>query len=448
MEGPKGAGYLLLDLHHPDILLALVVGKGHAGIMKEGKHGALMLLKSEQEILSLCVLAPSRPGPWRQMGQGVFGEARVQGSPILSEPSGLLGQGHGSGPDPVSSNGAVHSDEQVQHGLGPLLAQDLVKEGELPQEMGVAEAVQAFQFEVGAQAVVDKPACESGENGEMADGLGAAFAVDAVPGKKFGAGDMKPMGLAGYAQPGFIRMSDGRLSDEVGHPGLEFGQSEICGGDRGLSRGLADEPAKKVGAHLAYALERYELLASQVDQPGVEAGAVLCGRVDAGWEGSRDFAPGSRAELDLCTMLDDDELLRGQFEDLPDFVAKQGLVTKVGSAAAGTKYERVSEDAVGLGLRRQGGPRMPLLPPRIASAGLAQALGVGLGVAVGGRRAVAVGAVLGEPGLESLDAVLEVDEHIDEAARLSPDYGLQLLTGPVGRAFHESPGPGDRDGCP
>lgn len=102
---------------------------------------------------------------------------------------------------------------------------------------------------------------------------------------------------------------------------------------------VTDGPAEEVRTHLANALERDELLGAQVDQPGVEARAILRGGVDAGREGGRDLAAGIWAELDLGAVLSDEELLRGQIEDLPFLEAEHGLPTKTDAAATGAARE-------------------------------------------------------------------------------------------------------------
>ncbi len=173
----------------------------------------------------------------------------------------------------------------------------------------------------------------------------------------------------------------------------------VGGRDGGADGRLADRPAEEVGAHLADALQWDELLAAQVDQPGVEAEAVLGGGVDAGGEVCRDLSAGVRAELDLGAVLVDDELLWRQVEYLPGFVADEGLLAQVGAAAAGAAPEAVNDDAVGLGDGFKCGAWMAVLPSGVASAWAAQALGGGLGVAVGGRWPAAVGAVLCQAGL-------------------------------------------------
>ena len=283
----------------------------------------------------------------------------------------------------MRGDGPVHAQEQVQHALGPLLRLDLVEKRELAQQVGIAEAVNAVQLEVGAPAIVDEPAGEAGQKGEVLDGVAAALAVDAVPREGLGADDMEPVERAGHTQAGFVGVGDGSLGDEVRRIGLEAGQGVVGGGDGGLDGRLADGPAEEVCAHLADALQRDQRLAAQVDQPGVEARAVLRGGGDADGEGGRNLATGIRAARDLDAVLGDEELLRGQIEDLSCIVTEHGQSAKAGVAAAGAARDPVDDDNIGLARRQQSVAWMSALPAGTAAALFAQAFGVGRGVAVG-----------------------------------------------------------------
>ena len=156
--------------------------------------------------------------------------------------------------------------------------------------MGVAEAMDAFQIEVGAQTIVDEPAGKSWEKREVFDGVAATLFVDTVPREAFGTDDVEPVGRTRHTQTGLIGVGDGRLDNEIGYPGLKAGERVVGGGDGGLNGRLADEPAEEVSRHLADALKRYELLAAQVDQPGVKARSILCGGIDVYGEGGRNLA--------------------------------------------------------------------------------------------------------------------------------------------------------------
>ncbi len=61
IERSESAGYFLLDLHHAQILLGLVVAEGHAEIVQEGEHRALMVLEPKQEVLGFGVFGAAAP---------------------------------------------------------------------------------------------------------------------------------------------------------------------------------------------------------------------------------------------------------------------------------------------------------------------------------------------------------------------------------------------------
>ncbi len=111
----------------------------------------------------------------------IFGEALAQEGLIFSAPGGSLRRGGGPRPSFARGHRPVHSQEQLQHTFSPLLMHDLVEESELAQQMGVAQAVHAVEFEVGAPAIVDEPAGESRQEREVLDGVAATFAMHAVP---------------------------------------------------------------------------------------------------------------------------------------------------------------------------------------------------------------------------------------------------------------------------
>ncbi len=210
------------------------------------------------------------------------------------------------------------------------------------------------------------------------------FCRGGVPSEGLGANDMEPVELADHAQAGFVGVGDGCLGEELRHLGLESSQPVVDGGDGGLDGRLAHRPAEEVRAHLADALQRDELLGAQVHQPGVETRAVLRGGVDPGGEGGRNLASRLRAALDLDAVLGDEELLRGQIEDLSFVVTEHGHSAKARAAAAGAeRFEPVDDDQVGLARRRERAAWMSALSAAGQAAFFAQALGLGLGVALG-----------------------------------------------------------------
>ena len=99
--------------------------------MEEGEHGALVLLKPEQEVLSLGVFrAAAAPWPGRSKDR-VFREALAQDGHVFGGPGGELDGGERASAFFLGLDGAVHSDEQAEHGFGPRLALNLEEEDEL-----------------------------------------------------------------------------------------------------------------------------------------------------------------------------------------------------------------------------------------------------------------------------------------------------------------------------
>lgn len=149
------------------------------------------------------------PRRFRRGEDGIFGEALAEDGLIFFGPGLDLNSGGGSVAFFLGKGGAVHSQEQAKHGLGPHLVLNLEEKDELTQEVGVAEAVKAVQLKTGAEAVVDEAAREPGENREMPDGIHAAPAAEAIPREEPGAGDMEPMKFSGHTEAGFIGVDDG-----------------------------------------------------------------------------------------------------------------------------------------------------------------------------------------------------------------------------------------------
>ena len=191
-------------------------------------------------------------------------------------------------------------------------------------------------------------------------------------------------------------MSHGDVGEEVGNPAFKAFQSPVGGGNGGLNGCPADGPAEEVGGHLGDAIQGDKLLGPQVDQPGAEAGAVLCGGVNAGREHGGHFAAGGGANLDLDLVFGHDEFLRGQIKDLSGVVADDGAAAERCSASAGTAGQAMGDNDVRVGGFRQGVPGVTGLPSGGATGFFTEAFGIGLGVAIGGRGLVAVVAVGGE----------------------------------------------------
>lgn len=170
-----------MDLDHADVSLGLVVGEGDAGILKEGENRGLVLLKAEQKVESLGAFWTTATLLGRRRRLRVFTETGFQKSPVFGDPGGVLDGGGRAGAIFLSEDGAVHSEEQAKHPRGPFLMEDVAKENEFAQEMGVAKAVAAGEGEIAAQAVMDEAAGKAGQDVEMAEGVDSAFFVNAIP---------------------------------------------------------------------------------------------------------------------------------------------------------------------------------------------------------------------------------------------------------------------------
>lgn len=185
-----------------------------------------------------------------------------------------------------------------------------------------------------------------------------------------------------------------------------------------------------------------------VAQPCLEASAVLGRGAEVWREGGDDLLARAGADFHLGPVLRDAQANLGQVENLAAFVAHEGLPAEVFAAAAGAALEAMGDAPVRPQDWLEGVSRVAVLSPRLAAGPLAETFGARLGVAVGRRRTVAVGAVLSQAGFQGLEHALEVEDQIDEAAGLASGQGFEVPTGPAGGAFHGNPGPGDRDGRP
>lgn len=181
-----------------------------------------------------------------------------------------------------------------------------------------------------------------------------------------------------------------------------------------MNGGLADGGAKEVGGHLGDTFQGDELLNAQVDPPSAESRAVWDGGVDAGGERRGHLAAGGGTDFDFDLMFGHDQLLRRQVEDLPAVVTDDGPVAEGGPATAGAAPQPMDDGAVGVNHLGQSLSWMAGLPTRRAAALFAQALGFGFGVAVRGRRLMAVAAVLGELGFQFGDPLLQDHEPCHE----------------------------------
>ena len=250
---------------------------------------------------------------------------------------------------PMFCDGLEHIQEQVVHLFSPGLMEDVVKENQFAQEMGIAQGMEAgFQSEVGRVAIMHESSGELPEDAEVVDGFRAAFGMNSVPGDQAGREVMEPVEFPGDAQAGFIGLGQRRFFKQVFDARFEAGEVVIGGEQCGLKGGLADGLAEEVFGHLDDAIEGEQLLNTQVDPPGVQARTVLSGSGDVFGKISGDVLMGAGAALDLGLMFGDEEVLRRQIKDLSFFESENGFLMHGASASAGATGQPVGDDQVGL----------------------------------------------------------------------------------------------------
>lgn len=215
--------------------------------------------------------------------------------------------------------------------------------------MGVAQAVGAVELKIGNEAVVDKAAGEAGEEAEGLKGVSSAFRVDAIPGHRLGADGVEPVKFPSHADATLIAVNEGGLGEKIGHAGFETGKGIERGGQGGLNGGLADGLAKQIGGYLLEAFEGNQLLSAEIDEEGVEAGAVLGGGGDAFREIGGDLAAGNGAPFDFDPVFGHDKFLGRQVKDLAGVVTEDRVPTQRTSTTAWAPFQAVNNDAVGMG---------------------------------------------------------------------------------------------------
>ena len=88
-------------------------------------------------------------------------------------------------------------------------------------------------------------------------------------------------------------------------------------------------------------------------------------------------------------------------------MADLGLIFERGRAAVGTDVEGDWDDMVGVFHRLKGVAGVPRLTARLSARGDSEALGRGLGIAVGRRGLAAVVAILSEPSFQRINTLLQ-----------------------------------------
>ena len=287
--GANAARYLLADLEHAQDLLRVVVGEGDTEVAEEGEHSLLVTLHAIQEVEGLGFFGPTPAPNRRGRGRWIGGVALREETLVSLKPRGAFGVGEASASQRLELIDArVHVQQELAHLAGPVLVKVFKKEGQLPQDVGVAQAVAARQVEVGGKAVVDEAAIETGEDAEVFDGFAALAGVESVPGQELGPQAVDPVELALDAQSRLVAVKDiGARQERLD---LRLEGLQIVGG-RGfgaLDGLLADGLAEDVGAELTEALRGDEILVAQISQAGEPASPILYGSGDIRREGRGD----------------------------------------------------------------------------------------------------------------------------------------------------------------
>lgn len=366
----EAAGDFLSDFEHAEDLLGVVVGEGDAEIAEEGERRFFVKAQAVQEVKSLALFWAAAAGSGGASRRRTGGAALSKQGMVTSEPGEHLGSGKADASARLKFiNALVHVQQEPLHFSGPILVEGFKEEGQLPQEMCVAEAVETGPLEIGGEAIVDEAAVEAGEDGEAFHGFAAVPGMEAVPGQETGAESVNPLKFSFDSQARLVGMEDVRGGKQ--DPELRFETLQVLISRRlsVLDDLLADALSEDVGAELADAVGSDELLVAQIDQESEEAGCVLRGSCDVRREWSGDLGIAGGAEPGFSAMLGDQELLGRQIKDLPVEVSGDGPFLKRGSAPSGTEVERNRNDLVRLVDGPQGAAGMTPLSARLSSAG-------------------------------------------------------------------------------
>ena len=164
-----------MHLSHADIVFALIIGEGSAGVGDEAQGLVLEVAQAFEEVSRLAALLAPAPR-WRVVGIGwrAFGVVLLQqGSVADSKYVGVLG---GETP-PGRVNRLIALDQQVLQGFRPGLAVLLEGPFQFAQLVGVAQAVEAVVAKIGFLVVMAQQAVETGQDADRVHGLGAAFGM-------------------------------------------------------------------------------------------------------------------------------------------------------------------------------------------------------------------------------------------------------------------------------
>lgn len=151
--------------------------------------------------------------------------------------------------------------------------------------------------------------------------------MEAIPGDQSRAEDMEPMEFMVHPNTGFIDVDDRGLLDVPGDGVFERGDGQLSGLNSGLDGGVAYAVPEEIGAHLADAFDRQELLDREIGEPGQEMHTILHGSVDAFWPWSMNLFSRAWAYFNLDNVLGNVEFLRWQVEDLSSLMADDRRAT-------------------------------------------------------------------------------------------------------------------------
>ena len=222
-SGAKAARDFLSDFEHAQDSLCMIVGEGDAEVAEESEHRDFVTAHAVQEVDGLAHLWTAAADDGRTWRRGIGGTAKHKQGVVAPEPGGRLGWGE---PDAALClefvNALVHVQEEPAHFHGPILVESFREEGQLPQEVGVAETVEAGPLEIRGEAIVDQSSMKAGKDGEMLHGLSAAPGMEAVPSQEPGAEGMDPLKLGFDAQSRFVGMKDLRRWQQGSDPDLKI----------------------------------------------------------------------------------------------------------------------------------------------------------------------------------------------------------------------------------
>lgn len=160
LVSPERPRHFLLDFEHAQIVLCLIVVKGHGEIMHETQRRLSTTLEPIQQIPGRGLFRPLAPRRWRNFrvalktlpDEGAVLEMEVgELDYIKLHVPCVFGLGHR----------LLHVQQQLLHLLGPWLLQLFFYEGQFPQVVDIAQRVLAGVAWINLVAIVDGGALEA-----------------------------------------------------------------------------------------------------------------------------------------------------------------------------------------------------------------------------------------------------------------------------------------------